>query len=80
MEKYLENLGSIMNFGKFKGFTIEEILIINPSYFHWCLNNIPDLYFSEELYREIISFFPDFIFFKHYDRHLRNSNDSDVLK
>lgn len=45
-KKYYQ-LGEVMQFGKYKGMTIETIILHDPRYIQWACDNIPDFYLSD---------------------------------
>ena len=47
------NLETTMNFGKYKGKTLREILTANPNYVNWCLINVDYFHISNSTLTEI---------------------------
>ena len=39
-------LGEILDFGKYKGKSLEEVIKLDPKYIEWCLEKIEDFYLS----------------------------------
>ena len=39
-EKNRKGLKHVMNFGKYKGWTVEDLVIVNPSYLLWADENV----------------------------------------
>lgn len=53
-------INSIINFGKYENFTLENISKIDPDYINWCINNLDHFYISEEVISEISTINPIF--------------------
>ena len=47
------DLETTMNFGKYKGKTLREILTANPNYVNWCLINVDYFHISNSTLTEI---------------------------
>lgn len=39
-------LGEVFNFGKYKGISVEVVILTDPGYIQWCLDNIPQFVLS----------------------------------
>ena len=55
------NLESILTFGKFDGLTISQVLINQPTYVNWCIENLDHFYIMEEDQLIIKSIFNGFV-------------------
>lgn len=53
-------INSMLNFGKYENFTLEDISKIDPDYINWCINNLDHFYISEEVITEISIINPKF--------------------
>jgi hypothetical protein len=42
------NLDSVFSFGKFKGLSLSQILLVQTSYVNWCLENLDHFYILME--------------------------------
>lgn len=40
--KLLRSINGVLEFGKYKGQTIQQVMKSDPNYLHWALQNIPD--------------------------------------
>jgi hypothetical protein len=45
--KYYD-LDSVFSFGKFKGLSLSQVLLVQTSYVNWCLENLDHFYISME--------------------------------
>lgn len=63
MMQTITRLDDTMEFGKYKGLSIGEVILINPSYIGWLVTNVSGELFAIEdnVMQEILSAFPDFI-------------------
>lgn len=39
-QKFLHGLNSELKFGKYLGSTVAEVMLQDPNYIHWCIENI----------------------------------------
>lgn len=65
MTKTIYALDSVINFGQYKkyGYTISEILDIDPDYLEWCLDNVEWFALSQEaldILRDILNDVQDY--------------------
>lgn len=67
-----------MEFGKFKGMTWSEILIIHPDYLTWAVENLGDGYFyvTDNALEEIRMMFPSFKMDQSFYRNVEAQRDS----
>lgn len=49
---YLMSLNSKFTFGKYKGFTLEDILNTDPKYVRWCIGDAGNVELSNDAYKE----------------------------
>lgn len=40
---------TVLWFGKYKGRKVKDIIVIDPSYMTWCMNNIKNIKFNREI-------------------------------
>ncbi len=50
----LYDLNSILNYGKYKGETIENIIKKDSQYIGWCISDIEDFYITDTVYEKYI--------------------------
>lgn len=55
-------LDSIFTFGKYKGLSLHQILIENPSYIQWCILNLDHFNVDEDVFGEFQQINPNFQF------------------
>lgn len=55
--KLLRGLNNVLEFGKHKGQTVQEIMRTDPNWLHWALQNIPDF----KLNRNALLLLPPYI-------------------
>ena len=55
------NLESIFTFGKFEGLTVSQVLINQPTYVNWCIENLDHFYILEQDQLIIKSIFKGFL-------------------
>ncbi|MBE6199212.1 MAG: hypothetical protein E7138_02810 [Rikenellaceae bacterium] len=81
MQYYFDSIEDIFEFGKHKNYSLEEVLVFNPSYLDFCILNIPDFYISENAIKQIQELFPDYIIPKAIESHIFNLEyiDDDFL-
>ena len=58
---YFESIDNTFQFGRYKGYTMEYVLINNPSYLDYCITDISDFIISPNVIEQIKEFFPNFI-------------------
>lgn len=58
---YFESIDNTFQFGRYKGYTMEYVLINNPSYLDYCITVINDFMISPNVIEQIKEFFPNFI-------------------
>ena len=46
-------LNTEFGFGKFKGKTLREVVLLEPSYLEWCGANLDHFYISEDVIKEL---------------------------
>ena len=56
------DLNTVLNFGKFKNKTIQEMAGIQPSYLDWCAINLEDFYIDKEEIEALKEAYPGFSF------------------
>ena len=62
------NVNDVLQFGKYKGRTVLEVIDTNPSYIVWCIQNVKDFVIDKRLSDELVD---------QYERHQRRlRNDS----
>ena len=49
------SIDTILTFGKYDGKSINEVLVIQPSYLDWCIINLEHFYFEDEVIGEMES-------------------------
>ena len=74
---HFEHLNDTFDYGQYSGLTLEDVLILNESYIHWCFNNIGKFTISFKVFEEISELFPDFSFFAHYRENIVPNEESD---
>jgi hypothetical protein len=57
---YTYNLDSVVDFGKYEGCKLKEILAKDPSYIEWCICNLDYFLITNEDVTSIIEAFPSF--------------------
>ena len=55
---YFGTIADTFSFGRYKSYTLEEVLANNPSYFYWCLSHIPSFVIAPRVIEEIRECFP----------------------
>ena len=45
---YPATLNTVFNFGKHKGNTVESVIVDDPSYINWCLENVDKFSLDED--------------------------------
>ena len=45
---YPAGLGTVFNFGKYKGRTVESVILEDPSYINWCMENVEKFSMNED--------------------------------
>lgn len=50
----LYDLNTILNFGKYKGETVENIIKEDSLYIGWCISDVEDFYFTDTVYEKYI--------------------------
>lgn len=80
---YFESIDNTFQFGRYKGYTMEYVLINNPSYLDYCITVINDFMISPNVIEQIKEFFPNFIIpicysnkIGSYQEYLNNINTS----
>ncbi len=58
--KIHHSVTQILNFGKFEGKTIKEIIELQPSYIDWCTINLNHFFITNNLIKEIREIIPNF--------------------
>lgn len=61
-DRYFCSLTDKFTFGKYKSYTLEDVLVKDPSYVKWCLASDTEFYLDRKLIKDITSFFPMFLF------------------
>ncbi len=56
---------NVLNFGKYKGKTIFQVIEENPAYIVWCIRNVENFTINDKLSKELC---------KQYDEHFRKYN------
>jgi len=54
----LYKLTTVLEFGKYKDYEIQEVLKEEPWYIEWCVSNIPEFIIDSELIRTFKNFHP----------------------
>lgn len=75
----IHGIKNLLNFGKYKGKTILQVIDENPAYIVWCIKNVKNFTIDDNLSKELC---------KQYDEHFRKYNlaksngytESDVKK
>lgn len=59
----ITQIDDTLEFGKYKGLSIGEVILINPSYIGWLVTNVSGELFAieDEAMQEILEAFPDFV-------------------
>ena len=52
---------SILHFGRFKGYSINQIIAQDPTYIVWCINHLDHFYIDEEVINNISEKHPTFV-------------------
>jgi hypothetical protein len=52
---------SIVLFGRFKGYSIDQIIDIDPTYIVWCINHLDHFYVEESVFDQISENRPTFV-------------------
>lgn len=73
------SLSQTFNFGKFSGLTLNEVMVNNPSYITWCIDNISDFCMTPDLINHIKSKFSDFVFDEEFVNRFNNLNADDDM-
>lgn len=57
-----ENIDDCLNFGKYKGLSLADVLEINPSYVNWCVKKCDGVHFvlEDNVISQIKEAFPEF--------------------
>ena len=63
MLNFFYNLNTTFSFGQYKDRSLENVLLDDPTYIHWCFQNVNNFCISIECYKEIKSLFPSFMFY-----------------
>lgn len=61
IEFYFRSLDEKINWGRFKGYTWNDVMRCNGSYLIWCIDNIPQFTISENFLRDLQQLYPNFI-------------------
>lgn len=64
------SINDIFKFGKYSGLPFSAVILTNPEYIYWCLNNIGDFELTISAIREIREFFPSFIIAESFKGHI----------
>ena len=59
------NLETVFSFGKYNGLSISQVLLIQPTYINWCLDNLDHFFITAEIQLKIKSISEDFIINEH---------------
>ena len=51
----IKNDTYVLEFGKYKGKSIKQVMEVNPQYLKWADDNIPSFNLSKKLYQETIN-------------------------
>lgn len=54
-------ISDTFDFGRYYGFTLSEVLAINPQYVYWCVYTIMDFWISDEALADMSVLYPHFI-------------------
>lgn len=55
------NNDSTVLFGRFNGFSIDQIVDIDPTYIMWCINHLDHFYLAESVIDKILEKHPTFV-------------------
>ena len=73
-----EALYDTFKFGKkHRGQSLEEVLILDPSYLDWCISTISEFKISQNALNEIKEYFPDYIIPLSIMNHIIEDDESD---
>jgi hypothetical protein len=67
---YFDTVFSPFLFGKYKYSPLFNIIMEDPSYVYWCVNNIPDLMMSNETIDQIKKLLPSFVIPANFESHI----------
>lgn len=67
---YFGDIFSDFQFGKYRGYPLFKVIVIDESYIYWCVNNIKDFKISYLAYIQIRDLFPNFIIPKSFAFHI----------
>lgn len=76
---YLNDISSRFDFGKHEGLPLFYVLMIDPSYVYWCVNNIECFFISETCLTQIREMFPKFIVVESFMDHVVGDSEDDCL-
>ena len=65
----IPGIKNILNFGKYKGKTILQVIDEDPAYIVWCIRNVKNFIIDDNLNKELC---------KQYDEHFRKFNRTQV--
>ncbi len=72
---YFNDISSRFDFGKHEGLPLFYVLMIEPSYVYWCVNNIKRFCVSDACLTQIREMFPKFIIVESFIGHVGDSRD-----
>ncbi len=49
--KFKYQLSTVLKFGKWKGYTIEQLINRDPNYLHWCIANVDGFELDNKAYK-----------------------------
>ncbi len=72
MDKHFNSIVDKFSFGKYKECSLADVLVFNRSYFYWCLDNVEEITFSNNVISEIKRFYPYIIIPEDISSKIRN--------
>lgn len=65
-----DDIFDVFSFGKHYGKNLFEVLLTNPTYLYWCINNIDNFSISTKVLQQIKEMFPSFIITESFGCHI----------
>ena len=75
---HFTTIDDIFQFGKHKGLPLSAVILTDPDYIYWCLDNIRDFRLTVSAIGQIREVFPQFVISNSFIGHIvRNNTDND---
>lgn len=67
---FFKDISTPFSFGRYEGVPLCNVVIENPSYVYWCIDNISSFIISSEALKQIRDLFPNFIVTENFNSHI----------